>query len=97
MEQIIALENFKETDFLNSFELKEKSDLNIRVFLDKSLTNYLHFYPQSTADELTKNGNYQFTFIVDSKKIYVENLNIELEVQKAKSENNFQSSINKFN
>jgi hypothetical protein len=33
MEQIIALENFKETDFLNSFELKEKSDLNIRVFL----------------------------------------------------------------
>jgi hypothetical protein len=31
MEQIIALENFKETDFLNSFELK-KSDLNIRVF-----------------------------------------------------------------
>jgi hypothetical protein len=32
MEQIIALENFKETDFLNSFELKEKSDLNIRVF-----------------------------------------------------------------
>jgi CubicO group peptidase (beta-lactamase class C family) len=77
MEQIIALENFKETDFLNSFELKEKSDLNIRVFLDKSLTNYLHLLsPQSTADELTKNGNYQFTFIVDSKKIYVENLNI---------------------
>jgi hypothetical protein len=30
--KIIALENFKETDFLNSFELKEKSDLNIRVF-----------------------------------------------------------------
>jgi hypothetical protein len=55
MEQIIALENFKETDFLNSFELKEKSDLNIRVFLDKSLTNYLHLLSsQSTADELTK-------------------------------------------
>jgi hypothetical protein len=32
MEQIIALENFKETDFLNSFELKRKNDLNIRVF-----------------------------------------------------------------
>jgi hypothetical protein len=57
MEQIIALENFKETDFLNSFELKEKSDLNIRVFLDKSLTNYLHLLSsQSTADELTKTG-----------------------------------------
>jgi hypothetical protein len=25
MEQIIALENFKETDFLNSFELKRKA------------------------------------------------------------------------
>jgi CubicO group peptidase (beta-lactamase class C family) len=77
MEQTIAIENFKETDFLNSFELKEKGDLNIRVFLDKSLTNYLHLLsPQSTADELTKNGNYQFIFIVDGKKIYVENLNI---------------------
>jgi hypothetical protein len=30
--QTIAIENIKETDFLNSFELKEKSDLNIRVF-----------------------------------------------------------------
>lgn len=77
MGQAIAIENFKETDFLKSFELKEKTDLNIRVFLDKSLTNYLHFLsPQSTVDELTKNGNYQFTFIVDGKKIYVENLNI---------------------
>jgi CubicO group peptidase (beta-lactamase class C family) len=77
MGQAIAIENFKETDFLKSVELKERTDLNIRVFLDKSLTNYLHFLsPQSTADELTKNGNYQFTFIVDGKKIYVENLNI---------------------
>lgn len=77
MEKAIAIENFKETDFLKSFELKEKTDLNIRVFLDKSLTNYLHLLsPQSTADELTKNGNYQFTFIIDDKKIYVENLNI---------------------
>ncbi|MFE3867096.1 serine hydrolase domain-containing protein [Flavobacterium sp. LS2P90] len=77
MGQAIVIENFKETDFLKSFELKEKTDLNIRVFLDKSLTNYLHLLsPQSTADELTKNGNYQFTFIVDGKKIYVENLNI---------------------
>jgi CubicO group peptidase (beta-lactamase class C family) len=77
MEKAIAIENFKETDILKSFELKEKSDLNIRVFLDKSLTNYLHLLsPQLTADELIKNGNYQFTFFVDNKKIYVENLNI---------------------
>ena len=77
MSQTIAVENFKQTDFLQTFELKEKTDLNIRVFLGKSLTNYLHLLsPNSTAEELTKNGNYQFTFYVDSKKIYVENLNI---------------------
>lgn len=77
MKQPIAIEKFKETDFLKSFEIKEKSDLNIRVFLGNSLTNYIHLLsPQSTVDELTKNGNYQFTFFVDSKKIYVENLNI---------------------
>jgi hypothetical protein len=39
------------------------------------LTNYHLLSSQSTADELTKKQNYQFTFIVDSKKIY-ENLNI---------------------
>lgn len=77
MGQAIEIENFKETDFLKSSEFKEKTDLNIRVFLGKSLTNYLHLLsPLSTADELTKNGNYQFTFLVDNKKIYVENLNI---------------------
>ena len=76
MGQAIEIENFKETDFLKSSEFKEKTDLNIRVFLGKSLTNYLHLLsPLSTADELTKNGNYQFTFFVDNKKIYVENLN----------------------
>lgn len=76
MGQAIEIENFKETDFLKSSEFKENTDLNIRVFLGKSLTNYLHLLsPLSTADELTKNGNYQFTFFVDNKKIYVENLN----------------------
>lgn len=76
MGQAIAIENFKATDFLESFELKEKTDLNIRVFLGHSLTNYLHLLsPQLPIEELTKNGNYQFTFIVDNKKIYVENLN----------------------
>jgi CubicO group peptidase (beta-lactamase class C family) len=77
MKQPIAIEKFKEIDFLKSFEIKEKTDLNIRVFLGNSLTNYIHLLsPQATADELTKNGNYQFTFFVDSNKIYVENLNI---------------------
>jgi CubicO group peptidase (beta-lactamase class C family) len=77
MEQAIAIENFKETDFLKSTEIKEKTDLNIRVFLGNSLTNYLHLLsPQLTSEELTKSGNYQFTFIVDGKKVYAENLNV---------------------
>ncbi|TRX30617.1 serine hydrolase [Flavobacterium sp. ZT3R18] len=77
MGQIVPIENFKETNFLESFEPKEKTDFNIRVFLGNSLTNYLHLLsPKLTAEELTKNGNYQFTFIVDDKKIYVENLNV---------------------
>lgn len=77
MSKIVPIEIFTQRDFLTTFELKEKSDLNIRVFLGNSLTNYLHqLAPQLTADELTKNGNYQFTFFVDNKKVYVENLNV---------------------
>ncbi len=77
MGKVIPIENFKENDFLVSFELKEKTDLNIRVFLGNSLTNYLHLLsPQMTVEELTNNGNYQFTFFVDNKKIYSENLNV---------------------
>jgi CubicO group peptidase (beta-lactamase class C family) len=77
MDKVISIETFKQADFLTTFELNEKSDLNIRVFLGNSLTNYLHLLsPQISADELTKNGNYQFTFFVDNKKVYVENLNV---------------------
>lgn len=76
MKKNIAIENFKQADFLTAFELKEKTDLNVRVFLGNSLTNYLHkLSPQLSAEDLAKNGNYQFTFLVDNKKIYVENLN----------------------
>lgn len=50
MGQVIPIEKFKESDFLTSFELKEKTDFNIRVFLARSLTNDLHLLsPLSTA------------------------------------------------
>nr|WP_262908143.1 serine hydrolase [Chryseobacterium sp. LC2016-29] len=55
---------------------QEDKDLDIRVFQDNSLVNYLHqLNPSLTADELLKKGNYQFTFYVDGKIIYVETLN----------------------
>lgn len=77
MSKVVPIETFTQTDFLTTFELKEKTDLNIRVFLGNSLTNYLHLLsPQLSADELTKSGNYQFTFFVDNKKVYIENLNV---------------------
>lgn len=76
MSRNIPIENFKQSDFLETFELKDSTDLDIRVFLEKSLTNSLHLLsPKSTVEELIKNGNYQFSFFMDGKNIYVENLN----------------------
>lgn len=74
MSKLIPIENYKETDFLKTFELKEAVDLNARVFMGNSLTNYLHrLAPQLTAEELVRRGNYQFSFFVDGALIYKEN------------------------
>lgn len=71
----IPLEQFKKTDMLQSFELKHKSDLSIRVFMDNSVANYLHqLAPDIPAEKLLKLGNLQFSFYVDSKLIYKENI-----------------------
>lgn len=65
----------KETDFLSTYELTNKSDLFITVFMSNSITNYLHFLePGLNADELVKAGNYQFSLSVDSRLIYKSNL-----------------------
>jgi CubicO group peptidase (beta-lactamase class C family) len=72
----IPIENYKESDFLKTYELQETRDFNIRVFMGNSLTNYLHrLAPELTVTELTALGNYQFTFFVDGALIYRENLN----------------------
>lgn len=71
----IPMDQLKESDFLTSFDLKPVSDLSIRPFLANSITNYLHpLAPELPADELIKKGNYQFSFYVDGKLIYKENL-----------------------
>lgn len=76
MAKPIPFENYKSSDFLTAFNLNDSSDLNIRIFLATSLTNSLHLLaPELTANELIKKGNYQFSFYVDSKLIYTENLN----------------------
>jgi CubicO group peptidase (beta-lactamase class C family) len=71
----IPVSDLKETDFLNPYELTNKSDLFITVFMGNSITNYLHFLePGLNAAELVKAGNYQFSLFVDSKLIYESNL-----------------------
>lgn len=65
----------KETDFLKSYTLTNKSNLFFTAFLGNSLTNYLHrLQPNLTADSLVKIGNYQFTLLIDGKQIYQSNL-----------------------
>ncbi|WEK68094.1 MAG: serine hydrolase [Candidatus Chryseobacterium colombiense] len=76
LDRVIPLEKTKESDFLKTMTFQEDKDFDIRVFLGNSLVNYLHqLEPHLTTDELLKNGNYQFNFIVDGKLIYTENLN----------------------
>jgi len=76
MAKPLPIEEFRQTDFLSVFALTDSVDLNIRVFMARSLTNSLHMLaPDMTAAELLDNGNYQFTFFIDNKLIYKENLN----------------------
>lgn len=72
----IPLDQYKESDFLTSFNLTRKSDLNIRVFMSNSVTNYLHqLAPDLPMEELLEKGNLQFAFYIDGRFIYKENLN----------------------
>ena len=67
--------DLRETDFLKTYELTNKSNLFITVFLGNSITNYMHFLAQDLgAAELVKAGNYQFSLFVDDKLIYKSNL-----------------------
>lgn len=76
LDQATALENLKEDDLLKRMNFQEDKNLDLRVFMDNSLVNYLHeLDPSLTVDQLIKNGNYQFSFYVDGKLIYLENLN----------------------
>ncbi len=71
----IPLAELKETDFLNYYELTNKSDLFITVFMGNSMTNFMHFIaPDLSASGLVKSGDFQFSLYVDTKLIYKSNL-----------------------
>lgn len=75
MGEAIPMEEYAEKDFLTSFGLRDNVDFNIRIFLGKTLTYYLHeLEPDLPVSQLCKKGNYQFSFYVDDKLIYQENL-----------------------
>src|ERR1700742_2110748 len=62
----IQLNALKSTDFLNNYQLTNKSNLFITVCLANANTNYLHqLAPGLSADSILKIGNYQFSFYVD--------------------------------
>jgi CubicO group peptidase (beta-lactamase class C family) len=84
----IPLEQYKDSDILKSFELTYKSDLNIRVFMNNSVINYLHqLNPELSADQLLTTGNLQFAFYIDNKLLYTENLNYGCSFGSAGSKN----------
>lgn len=63
-----------EADILKELTLTSTSNLSMRAFLGNSLTNYQHqLAPNLTVEQLNQ-GNYQFTFYVDGKQMYQENL-----------------------
>lgn len=71
----VPMERLQQSDFLKSYALAYRSDLNIRIFMDNSVGNYLHrLAPDIPSDELLKTGNLQFAFYVDGKPIYTENI-----------------------
>lgn len=76
MDGNIPSDLYKKSDILQSFSLNYKSNLNVRIFLNNSVANYLHqLAPELSAGELIQRGNLQFTFYVDHKLIYKENIN----------------------
>lgn len=69
------IEDYKDSDTMASVKLNSTTNLYLRAFMDNSVTNYLHRLDTNlTAEELLQKGNYQFSFWIDGKLVYVENL-----------------------
>lgn len=70
----IPAAQLSDANILKEFVLKPETNLSMRAFFGNSLTNYQHqLAPELTVDQLNQ-GNYQFTYYIDDKLIYQENL-----------------------
>ena len=71
----IPVSKLQQKDVLIEYTLTHNSDLFMTVFMDNSMTNYLHHLaPNLTADSIVKVGNYQFALFVDGHLVYKSNL-----------------------
>ncbi|TXF91688.1 serine hydrolase [Neolewinella aurantiaca] len=71
----VNYEDFGPEDFITTLHLNEATEFNARMFLDKTITSYLHdLAPEMTVEELCAAGSFQFTFLVDGQETYVYNL-----------------------
>jgi CubicO group peptidase (beta-lactamase class C family) len=76
LNKAVSSENLKDSDIITSSAFQENGDLGVHAFFENSLINYLHqLEPNWTVEDLLKKGNFQFSFYVDGKLIYTENLN----------------------
>ena len=72
----VQVESLTPANFITTTELRETTDLSLRVFMGNSLTNYLHkLQPNLPVAELNRQGSYQFLFFVDGVLVHEENLN----------------------
>jgi CubicO group peptidase (beta-lactamase class C family) len=75
------------SNYINSFTLNKDEFLNIHFTLDKPLVESLHLIaPDLTENQLLEKGSFQFSFLVDGKIIYVENLNKGAGLRASKTE-----------
>lgn len=84
--QVLFTDSWVNNDDINYENYIQEIDLNIngagnqslffRAFFDKSLTNYLQeLAPEKDLSYLLQRGSFQFTFSVDEREIYTEDLN----------------------
>ena len=84
--KFMSFDQFDETNTIDFVKYDKNTNLFFRAFHNRPLVEYLSdIAPKLSEEELIKFGNYQFTFIVDGKIIYVENLHAGAGTKNSKS------------
>ncbi len=85
-QKYISIDEFQEKETIDFIKYDKNINLFIRAFHDQPLLDYLKELSTDSSEEALINaGNYQFTFLVDGKKIYTENLNAGAGTKESKS------------